>query len=523
MTSNHIAQIMRKVKPDDQDVWQSHAAQVVVGKDILELLSSSMYLDPLTIYREYVQNSIDAIEVAKQAGLADASSAGQVKIDIDPQARRIKIQDDGVGISASVFEETLLSFGASRKRGTTARGFRGVGRLSGLGYCQELIFRSRAEGDPFVSELRWDCRSLKSSLRSTDDSAVLSEIVKRMVATRRVSGADTPKRFFEVELNGVIRHRNDNLLAPHVVADYLAQVAPVPFSPNFKFGDDIVRALTKHMTLGHIDLKISGIGAQIFRPFLDTFTIGDEKSDQFSDLQIAEIPGLDGGVAAVACILHHGYTGAIPNMARIKGLRARCGNIQVGENSIFEELFPETRFNAWSVGEVHIVDRRIVPNGRRDHFEQNVHYDNLLNYIAPIARDISRRCRSSSIMRKRDRFFEIKVKDVEEKLSVLKQRSLPKRKRAALGSDIERSILTLESEYADSLPLEPENARNVELGRLRVKFKKAIGSQPTKDPLAKLTPSKRRMYEHLFSLIYDCSTNRVAAKALIDRILLKIV
>ena len=30
------------------------------------------------------------------------------------------------------------------------------------------------------------------------------------------------------------------------------------------------------------------------------------------------------------------------------------------------------------------------------------------------------------------------------------------------------------------------------------------------------------MYEHLFALIYECSTNRVAAKALVDRILLKI-
>ena len=30
------------------------------------------------------------------------------------------------------------------------------------------------------------------------------------------------------------------------------------------------------------------------------------------------------------------------------------------------------------------------------------------------------------------------------------------------------------------------------------------------------------MYEHLFALIYECSTNRTAAKALIDRILHKV-
>ena len=31
------------------------------------------------------------------------------------------------------------------------------------------------------------------------------------------------------------------------------------------------------------------------------------------------------------------------------------------------------------------------------------------------------------------------------------------------------------------------------------------------------------MYEHFFELVYQCSTNRVAAKALVDRILMKLV
>src|SRR3546814_14664393 len=38
---------------------------VVIGKDILELLSSAMYTDPLTIYREYVQTSAEYIEVRR--------------------------------------------------------------------------------------------------------------------------------------------------------------------------------------------------------------------------------------------------------------------------------------------------------------------------------------------------------------------------------------------------------------------------------------------------------------------------
>ena len=43
--------------------------QITVGKDILELLTSGMYLDPLTIYREYIQNCADSIEKAVNKGL----------------------------------------------------------------------------------------------------------------------------------------------------------------------------------------------------------------------------------------------------------------------------------------------------------------------------------------------------------------------------------------------------------------------------------------------------------------------
>ena len=42
---------------------------VIVGKDLLELLSSTMYVDPLTIYREFIQNATDAIDKADEEGL----------------------------------------------------------------------------------------------------------------------------------------------------------------------------------------------------------------------------------------------------------------------------------------------------------------------------------------------------------------------------------------------------------------------------------------------------------------------
>ncbi|ESY27722.1 hypothetical protein X749_20620 [Mesorhizobium sp. LNJC391B00] len=41
-------------------------------------------------------------------------------------------------------------------------------------------------------------------------------------------------------------------------------------------------------------------------------------------------------------------------------------------------------------------------------------------------------------------------------------------------------------------------------------------------PLMRLPESQRKTYKHFFELVYECSTNRVAAKALIDRILMRL-
>ena len=50
---------------------------VTVGPSILGLVTSGIYNDPLTIYREYIQNAVD--ELSRQNGLE-----GKVEISIDP-------------------------------------------------------------------------------------------------------------------------------------------------------------------------------------------------------------------------------------------------------------------------------------------------------------------------------------------------------------------------------------------------------------------------------------------------------
>ena len=171
-----------------------------------------------------------------------------------------------------------------------------------------------------------------------------------------------------------------------------------------------------------------------FRPHRNSFDISGGV-DRFSELQPIKIPGTDGGTAAIGWILHHGYQGALQSSS-VKGLRLRSGNIQVGGSNILEDLFTEARFNSWCVGEIHIIDKRIIPNGRRDHDEHNVHYTNLVNQLSPIARDISPRCRQSSIRRNWLRDFERKQDQVKRDLGIIKQGSLGAAERQLFATEI---------------------------------------------------------------------------------------
>lgn len=499
------------------------AKDVVVGKDVLELLSSAMYVDPMSVFREYVQNAADAIDEARRLGALGPAEDGRIDIKFDTPSRSVSICDNGTGIRWDDFAKRLTRVGASFKRGEQARGFRGVGRLAGLGYAQELVFRSRASGESQASEMRWDCKKLRALLRSREETD-LSDLIAQVVTYGKVDAAGSPERFFEAEMRGVVRLKADRLMDPTAIEDYLGQVAPVPFSEDFPFAKDIAARLDGLVDVGNLQIYVDGKTKPVHRPHEDGFSLDETRVAKYSNIEFFDLPATDGGIAAVGWVLHHDYEGAVPSAARVKGLRLRVGNVQVGDGVLLEELFAESRFNSWSVGEIHVLDRRIVPNGRRDHFEQNTHYANLLNYLAPVAREISKRCRNGSVRRKLLKDFKMHQAAGEERLAILRQGAVALSRRETLIRESWETKDRLERIAASPmlLPADGEDM-NVVLTDYQGALTTIESDLEDTEPLAAIAAEKRPMYEHMFELIYSCSTNRVAAKALIDRILERIV
>ncbi len=474
------------------------ADAVRVGKDVIELITSGMYVSPITVYREYIQNAADAIDLARTRGVLRGSEQGHVAVELDHQARSALIRDNGFGIAPDEAASVLLAIGGSGKRGTAARGFRGVGRLSGLAYCRELEFRTKTSGSDIVTTVTWDCRVLRERLGSASFGGDLKRIISDATFLSQEKAENKSEHFFEVRMKDIARLRNDILLNEQIVAHYLAQVGPVPFSPDFSAAKQIEERLAG--TGRQVPIALTVGPAQIYRPFADELSVaGTNQKVYLRDIEFVEFADVDGDVGAVGWIAHHDYVRSLPAALGIKGLRARFGDLQVGEAHLFDEIFKEPRFNGWSIGELHILDRRIIPNARRDNFEINHHYYNLLVQLGPVAARITQRCRSASISRNATQIVQNVIADAEDRL---------KQKRPFDRAELSRLKSSVIRAGAKAMRIENEKLRK----RLTVKLTKI------ETTLAERAPKRGASvvaFDEASSLVSKFVTNREQARALL--------
>lgn len=154
---------------------------VVVGKYTLETLTNGMYSNSLDLYREYIQNAVDSID-EKSKTIDDTAENYKIDIQIDPLSGTITIKDNGKGISADIAEQSLLDIGNSDKDKKKNRGFRGIGRLSGLGYCNELVFSTSYQGEGIKTIIRFNTCLLRKLLFSQNKDIVsVNDVIKRIV------------------------------------------------------------------------------------------------------------------------------------------------------------------------------------------------------------------------------------------------------------------------------------------------------------------------------------------------------
>jgi molecular chaperone HtpG len=189
-----------------------------------------------------------------------------------------------------------------------------------------------------------------------------------------------------------------------------------------------------------------------------------------------------------------------------------------------EDLFPESRFNSWAIGEVHVIDKKILPNGRRDHFEQSVHFDNLVSQFAPVVRDIAKRCRDSSIGRKWLREFEVHKAAALEKAKAIARGGLSRTVRQSFTDAIAKSLKAMRKVVATRYIGDETRAQlTTQADAVEARITKMLGQKATAtDPLLRYNRQTRAAFQRIIALIHECSSTSAAANVLVDRILTRL-
>ena len=200
-------------------------SEIVIGKFTLESLTNGMYASSLDLFREYVQNAVDSIDNIVNIGRIDKSEA-RISIDINSEKHTITIFDNGEGISSQKAKNVLLDIGNSKKSRQANRGFRGIGRLAGLGYCEKLIFTTSYLDEDKKTQIEFDAKLLREKLRSNsrEDESIFE--VLEAVTTVKELEERLKKHYFIVELQGV--DETGDLLNIEKIKTSLIQNLPLP-------------------------------------------------------------------------------------------------------------------------------------------------------------------------------------------------------------------------------------------------------------------------------------------------------
>jgi len=364
-----------------------------IGAYVLETLTTGMYVRPLDSVRELVQNAADSIRKAEEASLIKRG-AGRIEIELGHNSRSVVVRDNGTGVPAEEAAERLIDVGMSDKDIEHDAGFRGIGRLAGIAFCDALTFRTSAKGESKTTVLEFDCVGIRKAISPANRRILeMADVLAKYVA-ESTEQAKPGEHFLEVTLAGI----NDSateFLDIEDVEPYLQQVAPVDFDPqDFLFTSKIQSwAHARKLDLPTVSVVVTtpGVRRQIFKPYRNSYRTSNQRGGQV-DVEIKDVDFvLDDKGAQPQFWIWWGITDLPGTVGddRVAGFRFRKNNIALGEPDRVADLFAEKkaptnrRFNAWFVGEIHVLCPGAIPNARRDGFENTGTWPRIREKLLP--------------------------------------------------------------------------------------------------------------------------------------------
>lgn len=336
-----------------------------IGKDVIESLTLGMYEDCRFIYREYIQNAADAVDKAIECNLLKKGEEA-IHVRIDKDNRSISVQDNATGIPQEKVMAILRNIAHSTKKRGEDKGFRGIGRLGGLGYCSKLIFETSYYGESVKSIMTWDADLLKYIINDREDKEEATEVLAK-VTKLETKDENIDAHYFNVIMEDVSL---DDLLDVESVSDYLSMVAPVDISSRFIFRQKI-NDFKKENGLVVDTYNIFVNDDQIYKPYTsviyDEGNGGKKKVDDIVDVKFLLEKDDNGSIIYWGWYSISTLRGQMKPLNLARGIRLRKENIQIGDEEICKKFFTKTedqRFSFYYFGEIYAISKGLIPNSR---------------------------------------------------------------------------------------------------------------------------------------------------------------
>jgi hypothetical protein len=339
-----------------------------IGGEILPILTTGLYRDPLDAIREYIQNSIDA-------------NTATLELIIDPTT--VTVSDCGDGMSPSDAKRAIR-LGISDKNPNLNIGFRGIGIYSAFNLCNTLEIYTKKKGS----------RGSRIVFKFGD---IRSELLKEQERRRQGVG---PKLYLEKLLGAAVSIEDDDeeIIAEHGtrlilsellsdsyrqlqdwnhVVTYLQNVVPLPFHPNFRYGKTIAKKFEdEDYRVVPLTLQIGARKEAIYRPYEDDLFTSDD--EQYSPKFFPISTGKQKYGFAWVCI--NGRR-AIKDQS-LRGLLLKKFGFSIGTRRYLDPFFARVVFHNRVTGEIVITNPGILPNAARSDFEHNLWRHEFLEAVA---------------------------------------------------------------------------------------------------------------------------------------------
>jgi molecular chaperone HtpG len=157
-------------------------------------------------------------------------------------------------------------------------------------------------------------------------------------------------------------------------------VAPVPFDyQKFRFIEDIEKFLNESGIPKPHEYCLYINNEEVKKGYETPLKIEGGKTVVILDVRCKVITDPDGNALGWYWFCVSAFDGFLPKKCWQRGLRLRKANIQIGDADCLTNhpkrglaLWKDDRGNTYFIGEIHALDDDLIPNSRRDYFNQDV-------------------------------------------------------------------------------------------------------------------------------------------------------